>query len=720
MVMGIRGVGALALALLLTACGGGSGRQGSDLVVSGTGPSSQLAAGDAANFTMTVKNAGENDASDVTISNHVVGLLLSGTTCSASGGATCPSTLTGTMSVGDMPAGSSLTFQVASTVPQSGAGAVTIEDTMTADYSEEVDRTNNTATVTGSAYIANAAITVTGTAPVGLVTAGSATSFSFIVANAGPDAAQTVKITSSVSNNAHGTTITCTASGGAACPTSTVSPITVDQLPSGGSLVFAVNTTVDSDTNGQVEATLTAKSSSTYDPDSSDNTLILNATASTATNLAVQQSVPPSVPAGQSAQFIATIQNGSTSSLSNVVVTETVSPATAIDSTKGGVTVACSSSPVGQCPAAPLLSGSITIPTLRPQAVLTLTYSVPLIASARGTVTNSVTATAGSVTSSDNTPTQAVDASSGTYQVFGADGTQYQLTLDFDAGTYSFANSAGQELTGESGSVAIVNNGNSADPANGDYLLDGNAGRRMRVGSDLIVGEYPLGGGSIVPFIAARQFLTRSSAISNLGNFDLATLDTASGGTRTTHAGTANFSSTLVICQSDTGVDRVTNCPGPVKSYSLLAPATGDVSFTATNTAQSTDTFNFVIAQTNTLTVLVSALVDSSGNRELRIGVPDAVALTTGGFNGPSTSGDWVHMDITGTSYGDTVINGSGSSHSASLTPINPSAGPFSMLQGSLDANVSSPVFVLEAYPLAVVVGDFNGNQNGLFELGLP
>src|SRR4051812_37211974 len=64
---GLATLAALGFSMLLAACGGGSGRSGTDLVVSGVGPSTQLNGGDSATFVMTVSNLGDFAASNVVV-----------------------------------------------------------------------------------------------------------------------------------------------------------------------------------------------------------------------------------------------------------------------------------------------------------------------------------------------------------------------------------------------------------------------------------------------------------------------------------------------------------------------------------------------------------------------------------------------------------------------------------------------------------------------------
>jgi uncharacterized repeat protein (TIGR01451 family) len=698
MVMGIRGVGALALALLLTACGGGSGRQGTDIVVTGSGPSAQLSVGDSANFTLTVANHGQDDASDVTVANHATGLTVSGITCTASGGATCPSDTSGTMSVATLPVGASLTFHVTATVAQVGSGQVTVQDTMSAAYAQDIDTSNNTATVDVTAYVSNAALTISGTNPAQIVAAGSSAQFVYTLHNAGPDAAQQLTITAAVSN-ATGITIQCTPSSGSACPATLVSPMSLDSLPSGGTLTFTVGASVAGTFSGTVQATLKS-TSQTHDPDTSDNTLTLQAQSSTATDLNVTQTVPTTTPAGGTAQFQATISNPGSSTLSNVVVTDTLSAGYT-------ATVTCTANSGVVCPATSP-SSPITIPTLRGGDYLTLTYNVVLPSDARDVITNTVQiAATGDSDTGNNTSTkstQAVNGLSGSYTVFAADGRQYSLTIDFDAGTYTM-----------SGNSHTWQRTFAADP-NGDFVSTSNPLERLRAATDLLVGGHDFDTGEgVLPYVAARSFVT--SLLQAQGSYDLATRNVSSG-TTSTHAGTANISNnTLTICQSNSGVQRTSACAaGALASYALSV--SGNV-FTGVNTLDPSDKFSFMIARSGAMTLMASAMPATDGSQQLRLGVPDSSSIAGGTLLGPSTlgtTGDWVTIQLSQTSY--SYASQLGNTDSATLAQLS-SGGPFAIRDGSLLSD-SALIYVMQAVPIEITVGDVSGAEDGLLQIALP
>ena len=57
--------------LALAACASGSGRQGTEIVVTGTGPTGQVQGGSNAVFVMSVANTGPYDASNIKLIDNV-------------------------------------------------------------------------------------------------------------------------------------------------------------------------------------------------------------------------------------------------------------------------------------------------------------------------------------------------------------------------------------------------------------------------------------------------------------------------------------------------------------------------------------------------------------------------------------------------------------------------------------------------------------------------
>lgn len=124
-----------------------------DVSVTGRGPATPVQAGVGTTYTMTVFNAGPDDARNVRIDNTLGAAQTLGTlSCSASGGATCPATLGASMQVARLAAGGSLVFTVPVQVAAGYSGS--ISNRMTVQAAGDPVAGNNEATVQGSAYVA--------------------------------------------------------------------------------------------------------------------------------------------------------------------------------------------------------------------------------------------------------------------------------------------------------------------------------------------------------------------------------------------------------------------------------------------------------------------------------------------------------------------------------------------------------------------------------------
>ena len=120
---------ALGSAALLMACGAGSGRfTGTDVQVSGIGPSAPLNGGDPIVFTMTVTNAGDFDAEELQIRNATSQVSPASVriSCTASGGAVCPETTGSSMDVSKLPSNGVLVFNITGTLNAGASGAVEV------------------------------------------------------------------------------------------------------------------------------------------------------------------------------------------------------------------------------------------------------------------------------------------------------------------------------------------------------------------------------------------------------------------------------------------------------------------------------------------------------------------------------------------------------------------------------------------------------------------
>jgi len=405
-------------------------------------------------------------------------------------------------------------------------------------------------------------------------------------------------------------------------------------------------------------------------------------------DLSVSQTGPSTVPAGGSAVFTAVVANGGRSEATDLVITQTVTPGFS-------TTVTCVPSFGATCPAQ--LGSVMTLPSLGAGRWLTLTYQVAVPLGTRGNVVNQVqvTSTAESDLTNNSATATAVagDERNGDYQAYAADGRLYDLTIDFDAQQYTMS---GNGQTMQATFVA----------GNGEYIVSNNT--RLRTAEDLIVGSHDFGAGP-VPYVAARNFI--SSIVDVV--FNLATRNVAADGTVTTHPGTARISGNILsVCQTDSGVSATQNCPVVLTSY-LLSVNGSD--FTGTDSSNAT--FHFRLARSGASVILLSAEQAPDTTQQLRIGLQESAGLSWGTLYGPTSGADWVLMllDATNVEY---AVLGSMTNDQAGLQKIS-NAGPFAMMIGKRLSD-SADIYVMQATPLAVVIGASDDTSNGLLQVALP
>jgi len=667
----------------------------SNITVTGVGPAN-VPSGTSASFAMTLGNTGPQAADSVHLINTVgANLTLSSIACTAAGGATCPATTGPVMDVAALPVGGSLTFNVTAFVAPGTQGSLT--NTLNATVTSGV-RTEVVGVAVGSTYSAN--VSVSGAAPSGPLAGGSSASFAMVVANSGPGTALNVDITNSIGTGLSPSgNIVCVAGGGAVCPASPGASMVAPSIPAGSFLNFTVPVTVNAGVNGTVSNTMTATAAG--DPRASDNSAVATVNA-ISPDLGVSQTGPAQIAAGSTALFTAVVANPGPSAASNVSISYALSGIAGLTPS-----ISCTATAGATCPTA--LGPSMSVPTLAAGRSLIFTITVPLPDAARGTLLSSMSVTADGDPSLANNQasisTAVIDPRNGTYKVVAADGREYDMTIDFDAGQYTMV-----------GNGQSVQRTFTADAGGGGFTVAGTS--RFRTATDLVVGGHDFGSG-VLPYVAGRKFITSVSPLNSCqigGQYNLATRNVPATGPATTHAGTACVANNvLLVCQSDTQpVALPQNCPaGSLKSYSLSVSGT---LFSGTELSTG-EKFSFRAADSGALLMLLSAGPASDGSLQMRIGVPDAPAIAGGTLYGASTSGDWVTMTLSNTSYAAT--GASGSSDSATLSRLSAIGGPFAMRSGPLVSN-NQKIFVMQASPLAVMFGDFGGGASGLMQVAVP
>ena len=531
-------------------------------------------------------------------------------------------------------------------------------------------------------------VQVTGVGPADIVVGGSTATFTMTVTNVGGNTATDVKLVNSVGNQLALTEITCVAAGGAVCPDAPSVVMTIGSMPEGSSLVVTVKATVATSANGTITNTMVATVSD--DTNRLNNSATAQGTAQSLTSFGVVQTAPATVAAGSTTAFTAVVSNPGSAAATNITITETLSRGYA-------VTVSCTASSGATCPTT--LGPTMTLASLPAGRFLTITYLITVPSADRGDIVNVVTVTSDNDTQTDNNTSSATiiagDSMSGAYTVYAANGQQYDLTIDFDALSYTMS----------SANLPPVSRSFTADASAGGYTVSGNS--RFRTADNLIVGGHDFGTG-VLPYVAARTFVTAGA-----GTYNLATRNVSTTGA-TSHAGTARISgNVLQVCQVDAAVITTQECGSAMKNYTLTVSGN---EFTGSETS-SGEVFTFRLARVGNATILLSARPATDGSQQFRIGLPDSAGLLGGTLSGSSTNGDWISVTMTPSSY---AYLGGSLSESLQLQ-VTTTVGPFAMIPDIQPGfPYGSAHYVLQASPLAVMVGDFGGTANGLLQVSLP
>jgi uncharacterized repeat protein (TIGR01451 family) len=682
-----------------------------DVGVTASAPAGPLLPGPAT-FSMVITNAGPDPALNVilttTVSDNLKPFSSSVIKCVATNApdGSAPSLpvlqSNGALVSATIPASASLACSIPVTVSDTSTGAASVS--MTASTAGDSHSSNNTGTASVNPNLNND-LSVTASAGPASLAGGASATLSYVISNAGPAAGVDVTIANVLTAGLKlSSAIACTPTGGATAPVlQTDGSLLAASIPASATLTCKVPVTAVAGTNGTESSTFTVTSAN--DPAGGNNSAKVSIPVVSSDLGVTQTTGATQVNAGSPATFTAVIANPSGQGVANNVTVTWSHTAPA------GVTFSaptCTFSGGAACPAA--VGSTLTVPSLPTASRLTLTFTATTTSTVRGAIANTVTVTGdgdpNTANNSASTSTTVVDPRSGSYTVFGSDGAQYTMSVDFDALSYTIA-----------GGGASKTHAFTLDSASGDYVASGAI--RFRAGQDVIVGGHDFTSTGTLPYIAVRSFIT---SVDNLRNtsYDLSTRVIA-GGAATTHGGTAQYSGNIFsVCQSDTfPVVAVNDCdPGDRVDYETLT-VSGNI-FTAT--ASNGDTYSFSVANIGAVKVLLSAGAVGSGT-QFRVGPIDTSWVALGPVRGASVSptgaGEWASITLaTGPSlYSKTPVVG-GSADSAGLTTLT-SASINSMLTGS-SSLYSAPIYVTQASPLVVVIGSSAGAASGLLQIALP
>ncbi|MDE2048387.1 MAG: DUF11 domain-containing protein, partial [Betaproteobacteria bacterium] len=251
-----------------------------DLSITKTGTSSVLTGG-AITYQITAVNAGPGPADGAVISDNVpVAITGVTTSCTASGGATCPSAVAPgnaiAVTAARMPSGARVTLTVTGVAPASAQSIVNTASIAAPAGVTDPTLSNNsssvTTTVTSSTpAVADLAVVKTGPAS---INAGGLVTYSVVVTNNGPAAADGASFVDPLPPVLSGATASCSASAGAVCGSVSVAAGVVSSqistLPVGGRVVFTITATAPQGGAFSNSATITPPTG-VNDPNTSNN-----------------------------------------------------------------------------------------------------------------------------------------------------------------------------------------------------------------------------------------------------------------------------------------------------------------------------------------------------------------------------------------------------------------------------------------------------------------
>jgi uncharacterized repeat protein (TIGR01451 family) len=244
-----------------------------DLAITKTDGVTTVTAGGSTTYIITASNAGPSNVTGATVTDTFPTILTCNWTCVGAGGGTC--TASGAGNINDtvnLPSGGSVTYTASCTV-SAAAGSGTLANTAAVMSAGVADpNTGNNSAMDIDTVVAQADLSITKTDGVTTVTAAGSTTYTIVVANAGPS-----NVTAATVADTFPATLTCnwtcTGAGGAVCTAAGAGNINDSvNLPAGGSLTYTASCTVSAAATGTLAntATVTAPAGVT-DPASGNN-----------------------------------------------------------------------------------------------------------------------------------------------------------------------------------------------------------------------------------------------------------------------------------------------------------------------------------------------------------------------------------------------------------------------------------------------------------------
>ncbi|WP_454055334.1 SdrD B-like domain-containing protein [Clostridium sp. Marseille-Q7071] len=365
-----------------------------DVSVVKTAIPNPVAPGEVLTYTIVVANAGPSDAQNVVLTDSIPSSII-GPEFSTNGGGTF-SSWPGSLNIGTLPAGQTRTILIRGTVSPSATGVIANTATVTSS-TPDPNPGNNTSTVDVEVIpaVGEADVSVVKTAIPNPVMPGGVLTYTLVVSNAGPNAAENVVLNDNVSSSIIGPEFSV--DGGV-----TFNPWTgsfnIGTLPAGSSRTILIRGRVNSSATGCINNTAIV-TSTTPDPNPLNNvsSICIEIVPQAEADVSVEKTASPNpVAPGGVLTYTIIVSNAGPSNAENVVLTDSIpSSITGAEfSINGGVTF----NP---------WTGSLSLGTLPAGASRTILIRGTVSQSATGTITNTanVTSTTPDPNPSNNTST---------------------------------------------------------------------------------------------------------------------------------------------------------------------------------------------------------------------------------------------------------------------------------------------------------------------------
>jgi len=302
-----------------------------DLAVVKSGPAT-VTAGQTIAYSVVVSNAGPSAVAGALFSDPVpAGITGITASCGApTNGAACGAVnITGnnvTSTIASLPVGGSVTFTIDGIAP---AEPITLHNIASiappAGVNDPVSA-NNTSTATTSVS-ASADVSIVKSGPASVISGGAIT-YTLLVANAGPSAANGATYTDTLPAGITAISASCgNAVGGATCASPTVSGSTVSgtvpTLPAGGSVTITIDGTAPFGAATLTNNATTVPPSNVSDPNSGNNSSTVSTDIGAAADVAVAKTVDNASPnVGDIVTFTITATNAGPDDATGVAVTD--------------------------------------------------------------------------------------------------------------------------------------------------------------------------------------------------------------------------------------------------------------------------------------------------------------------------------------------------------------------------------------------------------------